>query len=601
MSEGTAHARYVERAAFSPRNELQASWQRCLQSYNLRPDGISAPPMLSATELREAISSVETLLTSAEGEVKRLFSRLADHDYMVSMATTDGITVKYRCDQRMLSEMQMLGCVPGSIWREELQGTNGVGTCIKLEKPVAVNSYDHFGHFIQAASCVTAPIFGPYGKMISVLNVTTPRSVSETSLQLITGIVERSARRIGNAHFRNCHADTRILRLSRDGDFTDIGLEGWLALDDAGIIVDLTLETASLLRVERDLAIGTPLSAVLPEADPEQWRGDAPVAFRDANGRSLFAMVALPAAAARRPPAPQRPTQSDAGLAENIRIMRRLIDRKVPVMLQGETGTGKSVLARQLHEGSHRAAGPFVQMNCAAIPHDLIEAELFGYSAGAFTGAAREGARGKLVAANGGTLFLDEVGDMPLALQTRLLQVLSDGSFTPLGGSRMVQVDIAILSASLHDIPAMVERGDFRGDLFHRLNGAIIELTPLRMRADKASLIAEAFRKEGAPRLAPGTCDLLYAYRWPGNLRELAHVARYAAALVEGEAVQPSHLPPTLHTPAQVLPDPDLTGRDALRDALAACDWNVTRTARHMGISRATLHRRIARFGLARH
>jgi transcriptional regulator of acetoin/glycerol metabolism len=280
------------------------------------------------------------------------------------------------------------------------------------------------------------------------------------------------------------------------------------------------------------------------------------------------------------------------------------------VLIQGETGSGKEVFARQLHQASLRRDRPFIAVNCAAIPENLIESELFGYAAGAFTGASNKGMQGLLEQADGGTLFLDEIGDMPLTLQTRLLRVLAEGEVAPLGASRSKAIDIQVVCASHRDLEALVSSGEFREDLYFRLSGARFQLPPLRERSDRLALINRILEEESsacatAMQLGSTALECLLGYRWPGNVRELRHVLRYACAVCESQLILLSDLPE--HLPGRRLNDSASADalercaspeREALIDALVRHRWKPTPAAKALGISRATLYRRVHQHGI---
>ncbi|WP_374438553.1 sigma 54-interacting transcriptional regulator, partial [Inhella sp.] len=260
-------------------------------------------------------------------------------------------------------------------------------------------------------------------------------------------------------------------------------------------------------------------------------------------------------------------------------------------------------LAQALHASSARRGKPFVALNCAALPEGLIEAELFGYQAGAFTGAAPRGAPGRLREAQGGTLFLDEVGDMPLALQARLLRVLQDQRVQPLGGGAAVAVDFQLLCASHRRLQDEVQAGRFRADLYYRIAGQTLCLPPLRERSDFDALAARILHElagANAPRLAPEVAAALRRQPWPGNLRELHHVLRGAWALLEpGEReIGWAQLPPELAAsapapaPAAAL-DLRSLSQQALQQTLQDCGGNRTEAARRLGLSRSSLYRRL--------
>jgi transcriptional regulator of acetoin/glycerol metabolism len=296
-------------------------------------------------------------------------------------------------------------------------------------------------------------------------------------------------------------------------------------------------------------------------------------------------------------------------MLRNVRSAYRIAKSRVPVMIEGPTGAGKEVFARALHAASDRAARPFVALNCAAIPESLIESELFGYRPGAFTGARKEGMRGKVLQSSGGTLFLDEIGDMPLALQTRLLRVLEEQEVVPLGTEIPIKVDLHVISASHRNVREMIARGEFREDLYYRLNGITLELPPLAARTDKERLIREFLAAETSDdrpaAIEVAAFQRLLAYQWPGNVRELRNVIRTALAICDGGVVRLRDLPGELRNdnirpsaPASQHPAPTSTVREDVLRHMHECDGNMSLTAARLGISRNTLYRRCKRLGI---
>jgi transcriptional regulator of acetoin/glycerol metabolism len=261
-----------------------------------------------------------------------------------------------------------------------------------------------------------------------------------------------------------------------------------------------------------------------------------------------------------------------------------------------------------VHAAGNRGSGPFVAINCASLPESLIEAELFGYRAGAFTGAEKGGRRGKIAQSDGGTLFLDEIGDMPLALQARLLRVLDERMVTPLGTEEARPVDFQLISASHRALADMVAAGCFREDLYYRLAGIELQLPPLRERTDRAEIIHNLLVAEGRAdaAISPEAWDLLLRHSWPGNLRQLHHVLRSAVALAAGAALGLEHFPSLAGPPAPVadggvpnaadlplLSPQQAQERQELLNGLEAQRWNVSHVAKSLGVSRNTLYRRM--------
>jgi two-component system nitrogen regulation response regulator NtrX len=314
------------------------------------------------------------------------------------------------------------------------------------------------------------------------------------------------------------------------------------------------------------------------------------------------------------------------GASAPMRALRESIQRVAPtdkrVLILGESGTGKELVACALHRLSARAAEPFVQLNCAAFPDELIEAELFGAVAGAYTGAvsAREG---RFAAADRGTLFLDEIGDMSLRAQAKVLRVLQEGEYEPVGSTRTVRVDVRVLAATHQDLPGLVAAGLFREDLLFRLKVIPLEVPPLRDRAGDVRLLGEHFLascavRDGivAPRLSDASWRLLDVYAWPGNVRELQNVIEQIVILCPGAEVEPQDLPPeitrgvmnSLSGPQVAGANPyaglplqearDAVERDVIRAALERHRGNVTRAAEELGLARTHLHKRISALGL---
>jgi transcriptional regulator of acetoin/glycerol metabolism len=315
---------------------------------------------------------------------------------------------------------------------------------------------------------------------------------------------------------------------------------------------------------------------------------------------------------------------NDARLAARLETARRVIARQTPVLLCGETGSGKEVFARAVHDASPHANGAFVAINCASLPETLIESELFGYRAGAFTGAQRTGRRGKILQADGGTLFLDEIADMPIDLQARLLRVLDERQVTPLGTEETHAVNFQLISASHQHLPGLVRDGRFREDLYYRLAGIELQIPPLRERSDCSELIASVLAAEGGAdaKLSPEAERVLMEHPWPGNIRQLRHVLRTASALADGKPITREHLP-TLAAPAAPTPPATASAdasaalprvaaepaaeaelpvklnpiqaneRQVLLKLLEQHRWNVSNVAKALDVSRNTLYRKL--------
>jgi transcriptional regulator of acetoin/glycerol metabolism len=464
-------------------------------------------------------------------------------------------------------------------------------------------------------------------------------------------LVKLSAHVIEKCLFLRHHQQHAVLRFHTCPELVDLLHDGALALADDGTVIGADYTAAMLLEAtDRYELVGRPIADIF-DADGvdrislELLRGASLAPVRDLRrgqdyyvsmhgGRTLGLGDSRPSA---RPtptvmqvaPAPKPHVLTledlageDPQMLRNVRSAHRIADSGVSVLIQGPTGSGKEAFAHAMHLVSQRAAAPFVAVNCAAIPETLIESELFGYKPGAFTGARKEGMKGKILQSSAGTLFLDEIGDMPLALQTRLLRVLEEQQIVPLGSETPIKVDLHVIAASHRNLRDMIVRGTFREDLYYRLNGITLELPPLAERADRERVIHGVLSAEtGDGRPAAIEMDALrhlVAYPWPGNIRELRNVIRTALAICEGGVVRRIDLPREIRdygrgesiAPAaadassatsQPSSDASETSGNPLRAAERAalvrviqqCHGNMTRVAEHLGMSRNTLYRKL--------
>jgi transcriptional regulator with PAS, ATPase and Fis domain len=293
-------------------------------------------------------------------------------------------------------------------------------------------------------------------------------------------------------------------------------------------------------------------------------------------------------------------------------MVEKVADSEATILIQGESGTGKELIAREIHYGSRRSAGPFVSINCGAIPRDLLESNLFGHVKGSFTGAVRD-SQGMLQVAEGGTFFLDEVGETPLATQVKLLRALQEREIIPVGGTQPIKIDCRLVAATNADLEREVAEGRFRADLFYRLNVIPIKLPPLRQRRDDIPLMVDHFLKRHAANgNAPKTVskealELLMKYDWPGNVRELENVLERALILDEGGLIGPEDLPDMIrfgesHRGTLVIDSPTLTleelEKEYILKVLNYTRWQKKRASELLGINASTLYRKLITYGV---
>ena len=617
------------------------SWYRCLREYRIEPSAPRQSTVLSSQSLKELQQRMGELLPVARAEMESLYEQIAGSGFAVILSDTQGVVLTTITDPTLQPEFRKAGLSLGALWDERHEGTNGIGTCLAEGCPVTVHREEHFRGYNLSLSCSGAPILDPHGSIIAVLDASTANSSDSRLIQRHTmALVNMSAHLISRWNFLNEFSQSWILRFHSRPEFVGLLHEALIAIDGAGNV--LAVNESALLQLgcsTRNSLVGEPIErffqfdfATLERRARFEPSTIWPV--RDlAHGRRFFAIARAPLRPASRTLELAAPSAADGAqqargqhhvgedpqMRKNLTFGRQLFAKQVPILLQGATGTGKEAFAKALHHSGLWYDKPFVTVNCAAIPESLIESELFGYTRGAFTGAVKEGRVGKILQSNGGTLFLDEIGDMPLMLQTRLLRVIEEREIVPLGSDQAIPVTLHVISATHRDIRQMIQDGEFREDLYYRLNGITLHLPLLRDRADKADLIHTLLQEENSDQdpieIAEDACQRLLDYSWPGNIRQLRNALRTASALCRDGTIRLSNLPQEiLHTESSGRPDPATSGEAtgevpaatnppsaALRDAECAAllrelermHWNISRTAQALGISRNTLYRKI--------
>jgi len=640
---------------------VSRSWSRCLNEYRLHPDKPREPSVLTPAALEERRARRADVIDCARYEMTTLYQQLGDNESAVVLTDTEGVIIHMVSSPEFASEVGPLGMRAGGVWSESEAGTNGMGTCLFAASPVSVRREDHFYTQFTQLTCSAVPVFDPSGEIVAVLDVSSRSALMQQHLLVLLGMTARMIEnRLIDKQFRSAHP----LHFHSRPEFVYTLHEGKLAVREDGRILaanrsalfQLGLQSMDEIRLRRvEEVFQNSLADMLQRSASSSFHPvvtyranaalrffavarrpaaevDAPAGLSMLTGTSIASPPRMPNRTVAPRIAPAASTFEDPRLAAQFDTARRVIARRTPVLLFGETGSGKEVFARALHDASPHAAGEFIAINCASLPENLIESELFGYRAGAFTGAQRTGRRGKILQADGGTLFLDEIADMPFELQARLLRVLDERRVTPLGTEETHSVDFQLISASHRHLPTLVRDGRFREDLYYRLAGIELQLPAFRERNDKRALIRDVLAAEGgsASRLSPEAERMLMEYSWPGNIRQLGHVLRTAVALADGGQVTREHLPtlafsalsspsrPPLHssssstggTPgpgapaSESAPSDNLecpvklnpiraNERQVLLQMLEQHRWNVSNVAKALDVSRNTLYRKL--------
>jgi transcriptional regulator of acetoin/glycerol metabolism len=616
---------------------IQRSWERCIETglaVNLRPETEPAATQ-QLNELRERNSQ---LLTQAQPEMESLYSHIAGTQSMVILSDADGTIIHALGDQDFMSKAQRVALQPGVSWREDISGTNAIGTALIEKNPVFVMGGEHYFEQNAFLNCSASPIIDPHGSIIGVLDLSGDhRQPQEHTMAL----VRMSALMIENRLFNVGFATDVTIRFHTRPEFIGTLWEGIAVFSPDGKLLAINRTGAFQLGLNEQKISGIEFDSLF-EANLAKFLD---VARRSLSSKSMLVLknglrlhakadpgmhtlatsISMPGNGQDRYQpnlgqlqAVELPLDKldtgDSMLRKTLARARKALGHDIPVLIEGETGTGKELLAKAIHESGQRKHGAFVAINCASIPEGLIESELFGHEEGAFTGARRRGAVGRIQQAHGGTLFLDEVGEMPLALQARLLRVIQEREIVPLGSNKRIEVDIYIIAATNQRLLTRVRQGEFREDLYYRLNGLRLTLPPLRARGDLLALIQRILEESLGRKdvvIQPEVLDLLQRHPWRGNVRQLFNVLRSALVFMEDHELGIQHLPDDFfeelddgssvsQVAATKLVEASLSETEAvlIRQALTAHQGNMTAAARQLGISRATIYRKSRRLNL---
>ncbi|KQZ43711.1 sigma-54-dependent Fis family transcriptional regulator [Duganella sp. Root1480D1] len=623
------------------------------RTYGLDPCSDVDLGPIDRCSLSNIIEQNRLLHTHAVPAMETLYQQIVNTHNMVILTDAKGVILHSLGDEDFLEKANRVALQAGATWSEQCKGTNAIGTAIAEAKPALVHADQHFLQANHFLTCSAAPITDHAGNVIGVLDVSgDQRSFHKHTMAL----VRMSALMVENQLFAAAFEDVITLHFHARAEFIGTLMEGiasftpggrFIAANRAGLF-QLGLSFAALQSHTFSSLFGLPVSALF-----DHYRTAAPglldlclhsgvrvfgrAQLRLANNHFQHPIISArednhpaqtnPAHTARRLSGLRYLRTGDQQLEAVIDKVTRVLGKDIPIMIMGETGTGKELLAQAIHNDSPRALGPFVPVNCASIPETLIESELFGYEDGAFTGARKKGAIGKILQANGGTLFLDEIGDMPFPLQARLLRVLQERMVTPLGSGKSIPVNVEVICATNHNLRDRMAKGLFREDLYYRLNGLVVKLPPLRERTDLETVVNKILTTDSGGKrytVAPDLMQLFLRHKWPGNFRQLTNLLRTGVVMAgdEGEiglqhmpddflddmrearaeasgAGAPSAVASTASVAATAATMP-CTGtrledmeQTLIVRTLEAHGGNVSATARALGVSRNTIYRKL--------
>jgi transcriptional regulator of acetoin/glycerol metabolism len=573
------------------------SWRRC-SALGLKNNVAPRLEPMTAAELRRGAEKHDALRRLCRPEIEALHAEANSTDCIVILTDATGLVLDTVGNLEFADRAARVALRPGVPWTEAATGTNAIGAALIEKRPIRVHGIEHFFEPHGFLSCSAAPIFDPHGQIAGALDLSGPAAVDQRHA---LGLVRMAVDQIEHRFFERDFARCETLRFHTDPGLVGTSQEGVLVFEDRRLVAG-NRRGLALLDLDWSAVGNQHFEDLFLDG---RLRGDGLLKRLAAReGDQFFGRLQMPprptlspahgtARAFARHVSPVFDSATHSALSRAI----RLIDAEVPILLCGETGTGKEVFARAMHRGSNRADSPFVAVDCADAT-GLNESELFGSKS-----LIREAA--------GGVLFLDEVGDLPLGLQSRLLRVLHKRETLPSDGQPPGPIDFALICATHRDLRAMVAAGTFRADLYFRIAQFTEELKPLRAMQGRMAILQSLWFHLAGERtvtLAPTVERLLVAYDWPGNFRQLIGTLRSLLALAEdGSVIGPELLPAEFNPDAlpsdMVFARPSIpesedrlreVQRDLMRRVVAECDGNISRAARRLGINRSTIYRQLA-------
>ncbi|MDD3363740.1 MAG: sigma-54-dependent Fis family transcriptional regulator [Syntrophomonas sp.] len=639
------------------RPEILQSWQRC---YNAKVDPYDGTShlILKQYELEQLRAQNMEIMEVAWHFMVRLYEFVAGSGFVVFLSDERGFILESIGDYDILDDASKVNLMIGTGWMEEEVGTNGIGTALKLNKPVQVSGQEHYCEMLHPWTCSAAPIFNDDGQIIGALQISGPSSaVHLHTLGMVVAAVEAIRDQI---RIKQKNQALTVLNSSLQNIFQTMS-DGAIMVDREGVIKQINPVGEQILGYNLVGRTIEYLFGKTPKTDGVLERGQAYTEvevrvdtpqnhfhclvtgkpIKDEKGEVTGAVIFFnPINKVKKLINRFSGAQAtfhfediigeSPKLKEAVQVASHAASNVSNVLIVGESGTGKELFAQAIHNYSPCQKGPFVALNCAAIPRELIASELFGYSEGAFTGARRGGRPGKFEMASGGTLFLDEIGDMPLDQQVTLLRVLQERKITRIGGDQVIPVDARVICATNKNLKDEVKKGNFREDLYYRLNVVLVSAPPLRERKGDISLLFNYLLKKISKKLntqidnvQPGIIECLQNYSWPGNVRELENVVEKMINIASGPVLSFEHLPAEIAV-MQSLPEQSdplssswpspiagpnnggggmdalLVERNTIMELLTRHKGNISRIAKEMGVSRNTIYRKMEFYHISR-
>jgi transcriptional regulator of acetoin/glycerol metabolism len=641
-----ASGEIIPAAVSSP---IADSWRKCAET-GVNPSDGTGRIILESAALKRLVEKNRIVIDIAKPFMENLYQFFHASGFIIVLTDAYGNILETFGDSDRLKSARTINFLPGANWQDVAVGTNAIGTALATGQPIQVSGHEHFCLRHHCWTCSAAPITDHDGAIVAVLDISGPAQASNSHT---LGMVVAAAGAITmQLAIQRKNLELTMANRRLTSIFNTMS-EGVVLVDRRGVVNEVNAVVKKITAKQGGELVGLPIERLFGGVAPftrrmladRQPYADVELTVAGKNGASQCLVSGEPVTDGQgeisggviviRPINRVRSLVNRLSgyytslsfndiigaspvLLEAVRIAAMAAAGSATVLLQGESGTGKDLFAQAIHHRSPRSDGPFIAVNCGAIPRELVGSELFGYEEGAFTGASRGGRPGKFELAGGGTIFLDEIGDMPLDQQAALLRVLEEKKTVRIGGSRLIPADVRVICATNKNLGREVAQGTFRQDLYYRLNVIALTVPPLRDRGDDILLLFDHFlaklgKERGRSFAAdPAVYAALRRYRWPGNVRELHNIAERAASLAESDAIALRHLPAEISgdAPTPVPAAGHLSLREqtrrrrqqeerrAIAASLGECGGNISQLARRLGVARSTIYRRLRNLGM---
>ncbi|MED2754127.1 sigma-54-dependent Fis family transcriptional regulator [Bacillus thuringiensis] len=588
---------------------ISESWHRCKQA-NVNPHMNKGQKVLSSNIFREQKKKSEIFLDIALPQIQNMRKTIDELQMMALLIDPDGYVLSLSGNKQTLKRAKHINFIEGVKWTEAAVGTNAIGTALEIEEAIMISGTEHYSVVSHSWSCAAAPIHNDDGKLIGVLDFSCPIEFSHPyMLGMVTSIAHAIERECSiRVHQNELHLIHRFLDVI-DSDEQVVICNHRDVIVSASKSVRERINNWSRMKLEELMHHGLETKLEIPVYSNDRIIGKCMYLKENEQMNTYSALtfikgITFPGV-----------TGTSRAFQHTLEEIKLVSPTDASVYVCGETGVGKEYVARAIHENSPRKDGPFIAVNCGSLPKELIESELFGYAEGAFTGARRQGYKGKFEQANGGTLFLDEIGEVPPEMQVALLRVLQERTITPIGSSKEVPVNIRIITATHKDLLRLVEEGNFRQDLYYRLHVYPLYVPSLIERKEDIPYFIQHFceRKNWNVVFPKSICNQFLQHTWPGNIRELVNALERIYILSQGREIcekQVALLIQTMMGNQQQLElqvenktEHTLNFRekiqcDSMIQALQKTNGNVSLAAKLLDVPRSTFYKRMQKYKL---